>query len=121
MSSLPALWWLPAGNAPEISPEELKRWHEEGRPLQLIDSRTALEYQQGTIGEARFAPLTGMPASVDNLNLDPHIPVVALCLTGHRSLPAVRWLRSKGFEAYSLKGGITAWKKAGFSLNGHAE
>jgi rhodanese-related sulfurtransferase len=62
-----------------------------------------------------------MPTSVADLNLDPEVPVVALCLTGHRSLPAVRWLRSKGYEAYSLSGGITAWKKAGFPLNNPEE
>lgn len=121
MSKLPALWWLPVGAAPEIKPADLARWLADGRRLQLIDSRTALEYQQGTIGGARFAPLTAMPTSVADLNLDPEVPVVALCLTGHRSLPAVRWLRSKGYEAYSLSGGITAWKKAGFPLNNPEE
>lgn len=113
---LPFLWWLPFGQVPEISADELRKWLKEQRPLQLVDARTAVEYQQGTIGAARFAPLTGMPGSVSQLDLDPKVPVVALCLTGHRSLPAVRWLRSRGYEAYSLQGGVTAWKSAGYPL-----
>jgi rhodanese-related sulfurtransferase len=85
--------------------------------LQLADARSTLEYRQGTIGEARHAPLTEMPASMQSLGLDPGAPVVVLCLSGHRSLPGVRWLRARGYEAYSLRGGILSWKKAGFELN----
>jgi rhodanese-related sulfurtransferase len=110
-------WWLPLGQAPEISPAELKRWLDEGRPLQIADARTGLEYSQGTIGKARHAPLTEMPRSLADLKLDPSTPVVMLCLSGHRSLPGTRWLRARGYEAYSLKGGIMAWKSAGYDLN----
>ncbi len=109
-------WWLPIGRAPEITPAELKRWLDEGRPLQIADARTGLEYAQGTIAGARHAPLTEMPHSLADLQLDPHTPVVMLCLSGHRSLPGTRWLRRRGYEAYSLKGGLMAWKSAGFGL-----
>lgn len=114
--SLPFLWWLPFGKVPEISSADLHQWLQQGRPVQLIDARTDWEYQQGTIHQARFAPLTQMPGSVSVLPFEPDVPVVALCLTGHRSLPAVRWLRSRGYEAYSLEGGVTAWKSAGYPL-----
>lgn len=110
-------WWLPAGKAPEVSPEELARWLEEGRPLQLVDARTGLEYEQGTIRDARHAPLTEMPASMERLGVDPARPVVVLCLSGHRSLPGARWLRARGIEAYSLKGGLLAWRRAGYRLD----
>lgn len=113
---LPFLWWLPLGAVPEISPEVLHAWLQENRPVQLIDARTELEYRQGTISRARFAPLSGMPGSVRLLEFVPAQPIVALCLTGHRSLPAVRWLRANGYEAYSLTGGITAWRSAGYLL-----
>jgi rhodanese-related sulfurtransferase len=85
--------------------------------VQLADARTALEFRQGTIGDARHAPLTEMPASMQRLAFDPGTPVVVLCLSGHRSLPGVRWLRARGYEAYSLQGGILTWQKAGFELN----
>lgn len=114
--ALSRLWWLPLGKAPEIDPPELKRWLDEGRSLQLIDSRTGLEFQSGTIAGARHAPVTGLPGSIDRLDLDPEKPVVVLCLSGHRSLPGTRLLRARGIEAYSLKGGILAWKLAGFPL-----
>ena len=114
---LPRLWWLPIGPVLEISPEELHRWLEQGKPLQLVDSRTGAEYQLGTIGDAQHAPVTGMPASLQRLPIDPQLPVVMLCLSGHRSRPGTRWLRARGIEAYSLKGGILAWKQAKYPLN----
>jgi len=113
----PRLWRLPTGSAPKISAQDLKQWLDEGRSLQIVDARTGLEYQQGTIGGARHAPLVEMPLSMQRLDLQPQVPVVVLCLSGHRSLPGTRWLRARGFEAYSLEGGLMAWKKTGFELN----
>jgi len=109
-------WWAWLGSVPEISVEQLKQWLDEGRPVQLIDARTGLEFQSGTIGGAQHAPVTEMPVAVDRLAIDPDRPVVALCLSGHRSRPAVRLLRSRGVEAYSLKGGLLRWRLAGFAL-----
>lgn len=84
--------------------------------MQLVDARTGLEYQQGTIADACHAPLTEMPASMQRLSFRTDRTVVMLCLSGHRSRPGTRWLRLRGYEAYSLQGGILAWKKAGFEL-----
>jgi rhodanese-related sulfurtransferase len=113
---LPSLWWLPVGKVPEVTPKDLRRMLAENPALQVVDARTGLEYGQGTIGAARHAPVTGMPDSIEQLNLDPARPVVVLCLSGHRSRPGVRWLRARGFEAYSLKGGVGAWRLAGFPV-----
>ena len=110
------LWWLPIGHVPEISPQELRRSLKNGKALQIVDARTGAEYQQGTIGRAQHAPVTGLPNSLARLNLDPGRPVVILCLSGHRSRPGTRWLRSHGYDAYSLAGGVSAWQRQGFPL-----
>ena len=115
--SLKRLWWLPSGKAPEIEPHEFYSWLQSGNQVQVVDARTTLEYQQGTIRHAQHAPLTEMPASMERLTLDPDKPVVVLCLTGHRSLPGTRWLRARGYQAYSLRGGVTAWRRAGYRLD----
>ena len=114
---IPWPWWMPTGSVPKIRPKDLRQWLEEGRPLQIVDARTGLEYRQGTIAGARHAPLVEMPVSVQRLELQLDKPVVVLCLSGHRSLPGTRWLRARGYEAYTLEGGVMAWKKAGFELN----
>lgn len=108
------IWWLPFGSVPEVTPQELQGWLNNGRDVQVVDARTGLEYRAGTIGKALPAPLTEMPRVMDHLHLDRDRPVVVLCLSGHRSRPGTRWLRSRGYEAYSLKGGVMAWKGAGF-------
>lgn len=100
-----------------MTAQELKRWLDEGRNLALVDARTRLEYDSGSIGNARHAPLTDMPASMQRLELGPEKPVVVLCLSGHRSRPGTRWLRAHGVEAYSLQGGISAWTRAGLPLD----
>lgn len=110
-------WWLPFGRVPEITPQELQQWLAEGHPLQLVDARTELEYRLGTLRTARHAPVTETPQALELLRLDRTRPVVVLCLSGHRSLPGTRWLRANGYEAYSLKGGLLAWKKAGYTLD----
>jgi rhodanese-related sulfurtransferase len=114
---LKKLWWLPIGKAPEIPADQLKKWLEDEKSLQFIDSRTELEYRQGTLQSAKHAPVTGLPGVIDRLDLDPNIPIIVLCLSGHRSLPGTRLLRAKGFEAYSLKGGLTAWKLKGYPVH----
>jgi len=110
-------WWLPVGRVPEVNPEVLHGWLKTGHAVQLADARSRIEYEQGTIAAARHAPLTDMPSSMESLKLDASRPVVVLCLSGHRSLPGVRWLRARGYQAYSLRGGVGAWKRAGFLTN----
>lgn len=110
------LWWLPFGKVPEVTPQQLHGWLQDDEGVQLLDARTGLEFQQGTIGQAIHTPLTEMPTSIEQVTLDPARPVVVLCLSGHRSQPGTRWLRARGFNAFSLRGGILAWQKAGFSI-----
>jgi rhodanese-related sulfurtransferase len=109
-------WWLPFGGVPEITPARLQRWLAEERPVLLVDSRTGLEFRQGTVAGARHAPVTELPEAIDRIEIDPEKPVVFLCLSGHRSRPGTRLLRSRGIEAYSLKGGILAWRREGYPL-----
>jgi rhodanese-related sulfurtransferase len=109
-------WWLPAGKESEVTPEQLHQWLDEGQLVQLVDARTDIEFRSGTIGQAQHAPLIGMPGSLERVPLDPALPVVVLCLSGHRSLPGTRWLRAHGYEAYSLQGGIMNWTRKGYPL-----
>jgi rhodanese-related sulfurtransferase len=40
-------------------------------------------------------------------------PVIAMCQSGVRSASAAKILAGKGYEAYSLRGGMGAWRQAG--------
>jgi len=106
-------WWLPFGSVPELPPAALAAALAGPRPPQLLDVRTAAEHAAGRIAGARSLPITGLAGGLEALGLDPARPVVAICLSAHRSIPAVRLLRARGYEASQLAGGMLAWRAAG--------
>lgn len=106
-------WWLPFGRVPEIGAAELADLLR-GRPApQLLDIRTPPEFAAGRIRGAVNVPLTILPSRLDALDLDRSRTVVAVCLSAHRSAPAVRLLGERGFQAVQLAGGMIAWRAAG--------
>jgi rhodanese-related sulfurtransferase len=106
-------WWWPFGEVPELEARELHERLGARPPPQLVDVRTRAEYARGHLAGAVCAPLTELRERLPALGLDRRRPVVAICLTAHRSIPAVRLLASGGFEAWQLKGGMLAWRAAG--------
>jgi rhodanese-related sulfurtransferase len=105
--------WLPFGRVPELTPDELARRLQNGRSVRLIDVRTALEFHHGHIRGAVHVPVHALSAALPALALDPHVPVVAVCKTAHRSIPAVRLLTRQGFAAMQLAGGMDRWRRLG--------
>lgn len=111
-------WWLPFGAVPELAARELAvTLGGAGTPV-LLDVRTTAEFEAGHIEGAINVPVTSLAASLPQLQLDPARPVVAICLTAHRSIPAVRLLRGHGLDARQLKGGMLAWRAAGLPESG---
>jgi rhodanese-related sulfurtransferase len=106
-------WWLPFGRVPEVDPAALQAALRSKAPPQLVDVRTDAEFRSGHLRGAVSAPISTLPARLASLGLDPARPVVAICLSAHRSIPAVRLLRGRGFEASQLAGGMLAWRRAG--------
>ena len=115
---LPMRWyhWLPFGRVPEIAPAELARRLAGDRPPLVIDVRTAAEVAQGTIAGARHLPIQELAARPDGLGLPAGAEVVAVCKTAHRSIPAVRLVCERGFDARQLAGGMDAWRRAGLPV-----
>lgn len=82
--------------------------------MQLLDVRTAAEYQAGHLSNALLANWNDEAEFKKRTTaLDKSKPVYTYCLSGVRSAAATQWLRQQGFTAYNLSGGINAWKKAG--------
>jgi rhodanese-related sulfurtransferase len=88
--------------------QQVKHLLEQG--YQLLDVRESDEFHAGHLADARHIPLGRLTENTVTAVLEPHLPVLAYCHKGQRSLEAVRILRGLGYEsAYSLQGGITAW------------
>jgi adenylyltransferase/sulfurtransferase len=91
----------------DVTAIELKDELDRGRDLLLLDVREPLEYEINRIPGARLIPLAELPAQLDVLGSSPDI--VAYCKTGARSETAAQLLRSAGFHARNLAGGIEEW------------
>jgi rhodanese-related sulfurtransferase len=105
-------WWIPFGAVPEIGARALAEALAAPEPPQLVDVRTAAEFRHGHVRGAISAPISVLQGQLAGLGLDPRRRVVAICLTAHRSIPAVRLLRRAGFDAAQLAGGMLAWRRA---------
>lgn len=94
-----------------LSPTELKRWLDDGRPVTLLDTRNNFEVDTGTFHNALrigIEDFRDFPHAVDRL--PPELksqPIVTFCTGGIRCEKATPYLERAGFqEVYQLDGGI---------------
>jgi len=105
-----SFWWLPFGHVPEINADELNARLTGDRPLKIIDVRSGAEWRRSHIPGAVSVPVNELKVRIASLQLDAQQPIIAICLSAHRSIPAVRLLKAQGFEnTVQLKGGMLAW------------
>jgi NADPH-dependent 2,4-dienoyl-CoA reductase/sulfur reductase-like enzyme/peroxiredoxin family protein/rhodanese-related sulfurtransferase/TusA-related sulfurtransferase len=92
--------------------------------VQLLDTRTPLEYENGHIEGFKNIPLDSLRGRLDEL--DKAKPVYVTCQVGLRGYVATRILTQNGFDAYNLSGGYRLYHsifgpleapKAGISVN----
>ncbi|GAO43902.1 thioredoxin domain-containing protein [Flavihumibacter petaseus] len=89
--------------------------------VQLLDVRTAAEYQGGHLRNAMQADWNMPQEYARRISfLDKSRPVLVYCLSGGRSHEAALQLKQKGFTVFELKGGISAWKKSGLPVEGQS-
>ena len=94
---------------PEITVSELRQRLSGPAPPALVDVREANERQPGDLGGQQI-PLGMLDIRLFELDDVRAKPVVVYCAAGGRSARAVQMLRDRGFDARSLRGGMTAWR-----------
>ncbi len=83
----------------------------------LLDIRSAEEYADSHIADARSIPAAELAARTEELARLRNRPVIVVCDSGARSLRAMAVLQKAGFEqVFNLAGGLKAWKEAGQPL-----
>ena len=97
----------------EIAPQEAQRRVNDDQ-AQLIDVREPYEWEAGRVPGARHIELERLAANAPSI--DKERPVVFQCRAGVRSLMAAQAFRRAGYDAYSIVGGIEAWRDAGLPL-----
>lgn len=91
--------------------------------VQLLDVRTANEYNQGHIAGAFQADWNNFEQFKERTaSLDKQQTLYVYCLAGSRSAAAQKWLQKEGFKkVYNLRGGINAWNLDDLPLEGKKE
>jgi len=97
----------------EITPSELADRLEGGEAVQVLDVRAPHRLAAGKVEAERFFNLRGSEimsgANPAAAGLDPDTPVAVVCGHGNSSQPVTHYLRTTGWTARSLKGGVAAW------------
>ncbi len=108
---------MSVSDAPEIEPFDLAIKLEAGEEIHVLDVRAPERLAAGRVEpvpEDRFHNVRGSefvnladPASA--IGLDPAHPVAVVCGNGSDSRSIAMMLEQRGYQAWSLRGGITAW------------
>ena len=96
-----------------LSPEEFDAKLDMETHPQLIDVRTASEFNQGSIPNAQNFDILDGTFQKRLKTLDKTKPVFVFCAKGGRSGKASNILKESGFTSVlDLKGGYTAWRSS---------
>jgi rhodanese-related sulfurtransferase len=116
--SLPV--YLQSFSTPQISVEELAS--SKLKSIVLIDVRSPQEYQEDHIGNSQLVPLLEIEGELGIQRVKNIVEryekkyqvkptVVLYCTSGMRSIKANKLLSDRGYQSFTLTGGITAWRK----------
>ena len=108
---------MPDSTLPQIPPQELAERLDRGEPLQVLDVRTPDKVERGHIALGSELDFRAHPNSklfalpdVGALQLDITRPIAVVCGHGNSSKKATAFLRERGYEAYSVIGGMAGWE-----------
>ncbi len=88
----------------------------QGKTL-ILDVRSAEEFGSGHLLNAKHIPLGELGSRMKEIEKSKNSTVIAVCDHGIRSSSAATLLTKSGFaQAFSLDGGISAWKSQGLPL-----
>lgn len=101
-------------NTPTITSDELRQKLSAGEAVNIIDIRPSNERAEwfipGSIHIDVYDKLKHNEAGVfENIQLDTSTPIVTVCGGGKTSLLAADILKQKGYNAFSLEGGMKGW------------
>jgi rhodanese-related sulfurtransferase len=100
-----------------IGATTLRDMLESGERVAVVDVRKGEDYDEWSIpGSVHYDAYDALNAgdgrAMDGLELPDGAPVVTVCGRGRSSTVAAAQLRHKGYEAFSLEGGMQAWSLA---------
>jgi len=108
---------MPDTPLPQIPPEELAERLDRGESVQVLDVRAPDKVARGHVDFGPELEFHALPNSqifrlpdVKDLKLDATRPVAVICGHGNSSKQTTAFLRERGYDAYSVIGGMAAWE-----------
>lgn len=104
---------LPTGHVKQLSVEELHKMGTGDHEMVVVDVRAPREYEGFHIQGALNIPAPDLRTRYEHL--DPNVPTVLVCSTGHRSSLGASILKQHGFkDVFNTAGGMTGYSAAGY-------
>ena len=101
----------------QITADELAQRLDRGESLQVLDVRTPDRVARNRVAFGTELQFHALPNSkifalpdAPDLQLDAGRPVAVICGHGNSSKQTTAFLRERGYEAYSVTGGMAAWE-----------
>lgn len=95
-----------ASDGLEVTPEQTQQALADGTAT-VVDVREPYEREAGHVAGTRHIPVGELSAQASTLGQG--TPVVFVCRVGGRSLMAAQALRTAGYDAWSMAGGMLRW------------
>lgn len=102
---------------PSLEPDELALRLERGEPLQVLDIRASDKVARSRVTFGAALEFQAMPnsrlfalPSLKPLRLDRARTVAVICGHGNSSRQTTAFLRERGFDAYTVVGGMAKWE-----------
>ncbi len=100
-----------------IDVSTLSTWLENKKPVTVLDVRPKTEREEWAIPGSIHADVynslkAGDTKALGEIELDKNKPVVTVCTAGNTSMKAAELLKDRGYQVYSLNGGMKAWNFA---------
>jgi glyoxylase-like metal-dependent hydrolase (beta-lactamase superfamily II)/rhodanese-related sulfurtransferase len=106
---------LPVEEVPQITVYDLGERLDEGKEVVVVDVREQFEWREGHIAGAVHLPMSEAAGRWAELPRDR--PKAVLCAGGLRSSTVISALKRHGLTNWvNITGGMTAWQKAGYSV-----
>lgn len=100
-----------------ISPQRLEQLRGEGKPIDLIDVRTPVEYREIHVDFARNVPLSDLQPDALMQGRETREPLYLICRSGNRGKQACEKLVSAGYaNVVNVEGGTQAWAESGLPV-----
>lgn len=102
--------WNTLGQYRLLSPEEFILIARTQRESIILDVRTALEYEEGHLQNARNLDVTSEDFTMVSDHLKTNNPILLYCQNGKRSIVAAQHLANQGISSIVLRFGLSSLK-----------